>query len=226
MEANLFKIMHMRIKRTIDALAKNNMKAVYVPTAADARSLLETMLVEGETIGVGGSVTLNQINALELLRSGKYNFLDRYATGLSKDDVFEIQRKALLSDTFITSSNAITEHGELYNVDANSNRVSAMLFGPKRVIVIAGQNKIVPDLEHAVVRVKTTAAPANSIRLDCDTFCAKNGHCLRPVCDDSSLMAIPAGACPNTICCNSVVMGRQRREGRVFVIIVGEDLGY
>ena len=226
MEANLFKIMHMRVKRTIDALAKNNMKAVYVPTAADARALLETMLVEGETIGVGGSVTLNQIHALELLRSGKYNFLDRYAPGLSREEVTEVQRRTLLSDTFITSTNAITEHGELYNVDGNSNRVSAMLFGPKRVIVIAGQNKIVPDLEHAVVRVKTTAAPANCIRLDCDTYCAKNGRCLRPVCDSESLMAVPAGACENTICCNTVVMGRQRREGRVFVIIVGADLGY
>lgn len=226
MEANLFKIMHMRVKRTIDALARNNMKAVYVPTASDARALLETMLVEGETIGVGGSVTLNQVNALELLRSGKYNFLDRYAPGLSREETADVQRRALLSDTFITSTNAITEHGELYNVDGNSNRVSAMLFGPKRVIVIAGQNKIVPDLEHAVVRVKTTAAPANCIRLDCDTYCAKNGRCLRPVCDPESLMAVPAGACENTICCNTVVMGRQRREGRVFVIIVGEDLGY
>jgi len=226
MEANLFKIMHMRIKRTIDALAKNNMKAVYVPTASDARALLETMLVEGETIGVGGSVTLNQLNALELLRSGKYNFLDRYAPGLTREETTEVQRKALLSDTFITSTNAITEHGELYNVDGNSNRVSAMLFGPRRVIVIAGQNKIVPDLEHAIVRVKTTAAPANCIRLDCDTYCAKNGRCLRPVCDNESLMAVPAGSCVNTICCNSVIMGRQRREGRVFVIIVGEDLGY
>ena len=226
MEANLFKIMHMRIKRTMDALEKNNIKAVYVPTASDARALLETMLVEGETIGVGGSVTLNQLNALELLRSGKYNFLDRYAPGLSREETTEVQRQALLSDTFITSTNAITEHGELYNVDGNSNRVSAMLFGPRRVIVIAGQNKIVPDLEHAVVRVKTTAAPANCIRLDCDTFCAKNGQCLRPVCDDKSLMAIPAGSCENTICCNTVVMGRQRRPGRVFVIIVGENLGY
>ena len=221
MEANYSKMMHLRVKHTMDALEKNNMKALYVPTANEALALLETMLKEGETIGVGGSVTLSQIGALGLISNGKYNFLDRYRKGLTPEETAEVLRQSLLCDTYLTSTNAITEHGELFNVDGNSNRVAAMLYGPKRVIVIAGQNKIVPDLDHAISRVKTTAAPANCIRLDKDTFCAKNGHCMNPNC-----MTVAAGACEDTICCNSVVMARQRRAGRIYVIIVGEDLGY
>lgn len=226
MESNLSKVMHLRVKKTMDALDKNNMKAMYVPTANEALSLLETMLEKGETIGVGGSVTLNQIGALNLFRNGSYKFLDRYDPKLNPEERTEVLRRSLLADTFVTSTNAITESGLLYNVDGTSNRVAAMLYGPRRVIVIAGQNKIVPDLASAVLRVKTTAAPANCIRLDCDTFCAHNGRCMRAECSSSDLMTLPPGACKDTICCNSVVMGRQRKEGRIFVIIVGEDLGY
>lgn len=226
MNANLDRIMHMRIKRTMKALEKNNMKALYVPSKTELLALMNTLLVPGETIGIGGSVTAAESGVLGLLRCGKYNFLDREAPGISKEENARLRRQALLSDTFITSSNAITETGNLYNVDGQSNRVACMLFGPERVIVIAGQNKIVPDLAHAVVRVKETAAPANCVRLDCDTFCAKNGRCMRPVCHPADLMTVPAGACGNSICCNSVIMGRQRNKDRIIVIIVGEDLGF
>ncbi len=226
MNANLERIVHMKVKRTMAALEKNNMKALYVPSSKEAVALLGALLVEGETVATGGSVTLVQSGIMDLLRSGKYNFLDRDRKGLSKEEVQDILRQGLLSDTYLTSSNAITETGVLYNVDGNSNRVAAMLYGPRRVIVVAGQNKIVPDLAAAVTRVKETAAPANCVRLDKDTFCVKNGRCMRPVCDKTDLMTLPAGACEDTICCNSVVMGRQREKGRVMVIIVGEDLGF
>lgn len=226
MDANLERILHIRIKRTMEALEKNNMKALYVPSSKEAVALLGTILKEGEKIASGGSATLAQAGIMDLLRSGKYNYLDRDKKGLSRDEVQEVLRQGLLSDTYLCSSNAITETGLLYNVDGNSNRVAAMLFGPKRVIVVAGQNKIVPDLAAAVVRVKETAAPANCVRLDKDTFCAKNGRCMRPVCDKSDLMSLPPGACENTICCNSVVMGRQRSKDRITVIIVGEELGF
>ncbi|MCR4676694.1 MAG: lactate utilization protein [Sphaerochaetaceae bacterium] len=226
MDANLERIIHIRVKRAMEALEKNNMKAFYVPGKKEALALVSTMLAEGETIGVGGSVTLSETGILELLRSGRYNFLDRYEKGLKPEEVKKVLKQSLLSDTFLTSTNAITETGLLYNVDGNSNRVAALLYGPERVIVIAGFNKIVPTLKDAVIRVKQTAAPANCVRLDCDTYCEKSGRCLRPVCDDSDLMTLPPGACQNTICCNSVVTGRQRRPDRIFVIIVGEELGY
>ncbi|MCR5760666.1 MAG: lactate utilization protein [Sphaerochaetaceae bacterium] len=226
MDANVERILHIRIKRTMAALEKNNMRAFYVPSSKEAAALVSTLLEEGETVATGGSATLVQTGIMEILRSGKYNFLDRGKKGLTPEETKEILHKALLSDTYLTSSNAITETGVLYNVDGNSNRVAAMLYGPKRVIVVAGQNKIVPDLSAAVVRVKETAAPANCVRLDKDTFCAKNGRCMRPVCDKADLMTLPAGGCEDTICCNSVVMGRQRNADRIIVIIVGEDLGF
>ncbi len=245
MEPNLSKIVNMRISRTIENLKKNNMPAFYTPTKETALALLSSMLVEGETIGVGGSVTLAQIGAMDLVKNGKYRFIDRNSTALTEDEARrrrerglptdtaatpeekkERQRAALTADTFIMSSNAITEGGCLYNVDGNGNRVSALIFGPKRVIVIAGFNKIVPDLASAVVRVKKIACPANTVRLDTGSFCEKNGHCIKDFCDPRELMALPAGLCGESICSNSVVSGFQRVKDRIHVIIVGEELGY
>jgi len=226
MNANLAKVVNMRISRTIENLEKNNMKAVYVPSSKEALALVNTLLVPGETIAVGGSVTLDETGILNLIRSGKYNFIDRYDKTASPEVINERRRQGLLADTFVMSSNAITEEGQLYNVDGSGNRVSALIFGPKRVIIVAGYNKIVPTLADAVTRVKKIAAPANTVRLDCDTFCEKHGRCIKDYCDSSSLMGIPAGACPKTICCTAVVSGSQREKNRITVIIVGEELGY
>lgn len=226
MESNLNKLITMRITRTIENLKKNNMNAVFVPSRVEALALLKTLLKEGETIAVGGSVTLNETGALDYIRNGKFNFIDRYDKNVSKDEIVKRLKAGLAADTFIMSTNAITENGYLYNVDGTGNRVAALIYGPDRVIILAGYNKIVSSLRDAVQRVKTTAAPANSIRLDCDTFCEKNGRCMRDYCDEKDFMAIPAGACENTICCTSVVSGRQRIKDRITVIIIGEELGY
>ena len=125
----------------------------------------------------------------------------------------EIFRKSFFSDTYLTSTNAITENGELYNVDGYGNRVAAMIYGPKSVIVVAGINKIVKDLDQAVERVKRIAAPANSIRLDKNTPCTKTGYCVDCKKDDR-------------ICCSYTVLGHQKQKNRIKVILVGESLGY
>ena len=114
--------------------------------------------------------------------------------------------------SYLCSTNAVTEHGELYNVDGNSNRVSAMLYGPERVIVIAGVNKIVTNLAEAEIRMKTLAAPANATRLSCATPCVQTGRC-----EDCRS--------PGRICCNTVIMGPQRQKDRVMVISGGRSLG-
>ena len=111
------------------------------------------------------------------------------------------------------SSNAITENGELYNVDGNGNRVAALVWGPKSVIVVAGYNKIVKDIDEAKTRVREIAAPSNAARLGCDTPCTKTGHCMD--CSSSK-----------RICATTVITGRQRVENRIKVILVGEELGY
>ena len=226
MEANLSKVINMRISNTIEALKKNNMNALYVPGKEEAKALLGTLLVENESIAVGGSVTLNEIGAFDILRSGKYNFIDRYEKGLSAEEQEKRFAMAMSCDTFLCSSNAITETGCLYNVDGRGNRISSIIYGPKRVIIIAGYNKIVPDVAAAVVRVKKTAAPANCVRLDVDTYCAKHGSCIKSDCNCRNLMEVSGTDCENTICCSTLVSGCQRVKDRITVILVGEMLGY
>ena len=150
---------------------------------------------------------------IEHLRIGRYNFLDRYMDGLSRTQIEEIYRKSFFTDTYLTSTNAITEDGELYNVDGNGNRVAAMIYGPKSVIVVAGINKIVKNVDEAVERVRRVAAPANSIRLNKNTPCTKTGYCANCRTDDR-------------ICCTYTVFGQQREKNRIKVILVGESLGY
>lgn len=188
--------------------------------------MLRSILDEGCTIALGGSATLAETGVLKLVRSDLYHLIDRYEPGLDSQALHQRLIEGLSADVFLTSVNAITEHGELYCVDGSSNRVSAMLFGPKRVIVIAGWQKIVPTLRDAVDRVKRIAAPANAMRLEKDTPCVKTGYCIAPYCDDHHLMSIPTGACDSGICSNMVVMGRQSKKGRLSVLIVGEQLGY
>ncbi len=212
----------MNIEKTMENLRKNNMEAFFVETKEDALKLLESLLSKGETVSVGGSVTLSEIGALDLLRNGDYNFLDRYQEGLTREEITEIFRKSFFADSYVTSTNALTEDGELYNVDGNSNRVAAMLFGPKSVIVIAGKNKIVDSLTAAEKRVKTIAAPKNVKRLSMNTYCSVKGTCMGA--EDEKLCA--GCTSEDRICASYTVMARQRIKGRVKVIIVNEELGY
>ena len=225
MEPNLDKVIHMRIAKTIENLGKNGIKGVYVPTSNEALALLKTLLVPGETLGVGGSVTLSQIGAMELIRSPQYKFIDRYEKGLDPNTSYKRKQECVMADTFISGTNAITQEGALYNIDGTGNRLCAFVFGPKRVIVVAGYNKIVPTLQDAMIRMKTVCAPANAIRLGMDTYCAKHGHCISQDLNGRNMMFPPAGSCTSGLCSNAVITGKQP-EGRMIVIIVGEELGY
>ncbi len=213
--------MNKSVETTITNLNKNGMDTYYVDTKGDVLPLVKSLLTPGETVAVGGSVTLDETGVLELLACGEYQFLDRYAPGLTNEQRQDVFRRSFFADTYLCSSNAVTEAGELYNVDGNANRVAAIAYGPKQVILIVGVNKIVPDLEAAVRRVKTVAAPLNAKRLDCKTYCATTGHC----------MGLEGGmtdgcASPQRICAHYLVSGKQRNIGRIKVIIVGESCGY
>ena len=126
-----------------------------VPDKEDVVPRLREMISAGSTVTCGGSVSLYQCGVIDFLRDGPYCFLDRDREGLSKEDREEIFRQAFSSDVYLCSSNAVTENGELYNVDGNSNRTAAILYGPKSVIMVVGINKIVRNLDEAVLRVKT-----------------------------------------------------------------------
>ena len=159
-----------KVNLTIEALKANNMNAFYAETSADAVEIAKTILKDGDTISHGGSVTLKEAGFTELFGSGKYNYLDR-SKATTAEETMEIYRKTFSADVFFTSSNAVTVKGELYNVDGNSNRVAPMLFGPDKVVVVVGVNKLVNSIDDAVARVKEIAAPANCVRLEKNTFC-------------------------------------------------------
>lgn len=213
MDKNLMGILEKQAARTIENLAKNNMLGFYVQDRQQAVAKVAELIKEGELVAVGGSMTLFETGIIDHLRSGRYSFLDRYMEGLSRTQMEEIYRKSFFADTYLTSTNAITEAGELYNVDGNGNRVAAMIYGPKSVIVVAGVNKIVKDVAEAVERVRRIAAPANCARLDTKTPCIRTGSCVD--CKTE-----------NRICCSYTVLGHQRQKNRIKVILVGEYLGY
>lgn len=213
MEKNKEAIIEKRIYKTMENLEKHNMKAFYAKSKNEALELVKSLMPKGQKVACGGSVTLTECGIDALLKSGDYQFFDRYVPDITPEQAKELVRKAFFSDTYLTSSNAITETGELYNVDGNANRVAAITFGPDSVIVVAGYNKIVSDIPAAVDRVKKIAAPCNTTRLNAPTPCTKTGECMD--CSGSG-----------RICCTYVVTAQQRVKDRIKVIIVGEELGY
>ena len=213
MDKNKFEIVRLRMERTAQALRDNNMYCECADNTQEALEILKDLIEEDDTVTVGGSMTLFEAGVIDFLRDGQYEFLDRYEKGISAEQLKEIYRKAFFSDVFVTSTNAVIENGELYNVDGNGNRVAAMIYGPESVIVIAGYNKIVKDLDEAKTRVQSLAAPANAVRLGLSTPCTVTGKCMN--CKSES-----------RICADTVIMARQRTKDRIKVILVGEELGY
>lgn len=211
------------VETTLDNLKRNHMDAYYVDTKEQACELVKTLIKPGDTVSCGGSVTLKQTGVYDLISSGDYCFLDRSACE-TPEQVEEIYRKTFCADAFFTSANAVTENGELYNVDGNSNRVAAILYGPKSVICVCGVNKIVKNIGAAIERVKTKAAPPNTVRLGIDTPCSKTGECISLRKDAPEMCEGCHG--DGRICCNYVVCAQQRHVGRIKVIIIGEEYGY
>lgn len=215
-------IIDAKIERTMKNLEKNNMKPYFVETKEEVVPLIKTLIKKGESVSNGGSETLAETGVFELLESGDYDFIDR--RGLEGEALRQAYIGAYGCDTFFCSSNAVTENGELYNVDGNSNRVACIVYGPRQVIMVVGVNKIVKDIDEAIERVKTVSAPKNTVRLGLDTPCRKTGKCV-------SLMKENAYICDGCaaggrVCCNYVVSARQRHKDRIKIILVNESLGY
>lgn len=222
MDSNKKTVIQKRITKTGENLVKNNMDFYYAETKNDVRPIVESLLKKGDVITNGGTMSMAECGLSDLLNSPEYMYLDR--TGKSREEVEEIYIKAFSADVYISSSNAITEDGVLYNVDGNSNRVAALAYGPKSVIIIAGYNKIVRDLNEAEIRVKREAAPPNCVRLDCSTYCKETGECVSLSKSGRQMTDGCSGS--DRICCNYLISAQQRHKGRIKVIIVGEELGY
>ena len=205
-----------KLNAVAEAIRKNNMRAIVVENESQALDAVRSILTKGATISSGGSQTLKETGIFDLLTNGDYNYLDR-TTDL------EATHKAFSADYYLLGCNAITSDGVLYNVDGFANRISALTFGPKSVIVVAGKNKIVDTLDDAIYRVKAVAAPLNAKRLNCDTYCAKNGKCVslnksHPVMTDGC-------SSPARICCSYAVTAQQRQKDRITVILINRELG-
>jgi len=197
MDKNLSVVIKQRIERTIEALNANGFDAHYIEDTEALMAKIANYLPQGGSWSVGGSVTLFETGVIDHLKTGDYVYYDRYAKNADVDDVFA---KAKGSDAYFMSSNAITENGELYNVDGRGNRLSAMIHGPKKVVVIAGYNKIVKNLDDAHKRVDEIAAPANCVRLN--------------IADVDS------------VCSFELVSRRQSVKNRIAVLILPESYGY
>ncbi|MEL7566438.1 MAG: lactate utilization protein [Dehalobacterium sp.] len=200
-------------KTVVAALKKNMFDAVYFSTREEAVAEVLKYIIPGITIGVGGSATVSELGIPEKAEAMGAKVLSHHKHGLSLEEMAEIRRQQLLSDVFLCSSNAITLDGYLVNVDRSGNRVAAMTFGPKKVVVVAGTNKICQDEQAADERIRRIAAPANNKRLDMKNPCAATG-----VCSDCQGK--------DRLCRIYSVMKRRPMNHDITVIIVGEDLGY
>lgn len=202
-----------RIKRVIQSLEGHDFKALYAKDREEVKKEIRKHLSPGMRIGIGGSITLREIGVVEMLEKEGYPLYDHWKAGLSKEEVLATRKSQMTSDLFLASANAITLNGEIVNIDGIGNRVGSTIFGPGKVILVAGYNKIVENVEEAIKRVKNIATPLNARRLNLDLPCAKVGRCV----DCNS---------PNRICRVIVIHERKPSLTEMLVILVGEELGY
>lgn len=202
----------MRYRKRGEILVKNLQKrhfdAYYCDTATDALSKALELIPEGDCVSWGGAMSAQQIDLLDAVRAGNYRTIDRDAY----EDRNQAMREALLCDTFISGANALSLDGEMVNIDGQGNRVAAIVYGPRQVIVIVGMNKVMDTLEDAITRARTVAAPTNQQRFQLDNPCTATGTC--------------ADCLSKTCICNQILITRHCRPvGRIKFVIVGEDLG-
>lgn len=202
-----------QVERTRKSLERNGFETLFVADAPAALKAILEMISEGSRVAIGGSMTLNQIGFVEAAKGRKMNLINPFAPGITPEERAELTRKIFSCDYFLCSTNAITEEGQLYNVDATGNRVAAMFFGPKKAIVVCGTNKIVTDMEEAYQRVWNLAAPMNAKRLGRKTPCVETG-----VCSDCNS--------PERICNIAVEIVKKPTRSNVLVLLVGEPLGF
>lgn len=210
------------IRITMENLKKNGMKPFYAETKEEIVPIIKTLVEGGSSVSHGGSETLKEAGVIDFLKNGDFDYIDR--SGLEGEALRQSYIKAFGCDAYFSSSNAVTMNGELYNVDGNSNRVACIVFGPRQVIMVVGINKIVKNINEAVLRVKECAAPPNTKRLDCKTPCAVTGKCISLNNEDAFIC--DGCASEQRICCNYVISAKQRHKNRIKVIIVNEMLGY
>ena len=209
MDPNMVKRNELLAQKTIKGLESRNMNGYYAASKEEALKTALSLIPEGSSIAMGGAMSVREIGLVDTVKNGNYSFIDR--------DKAEDKRAAMLAgydaDVFLSSANAMTDDGILVNIDGNANRVSAICQGPKKVIFIVGMNKVCDDLDGAMKRARSVAAPINAQRFGLNTLCSKTGKCM----DCKS---------PDTICCQFLITRFSRHAGRIHVILVNDTLGF
>ena len=209
MDKNVFHRNELLAQKVIKGLESRNMKGYYAASREEALKLALSLIPEGSSATMGGGVSVAEIGLVKALKEGNYNFIDR-------NEIAD-KRAAMLAaydaDVYLASTNAMTDDGILVNIDGNANRVSAMCYGPKKLVLIVGMNKVCPDLDAAMKRARSVAATANAQRFGLSTPCSRTGACA----DCKSI---------DTICCQFLITRFNRHKDRVHVILVNDSLGF
>ena len=209
MNRHIIKRNELLAQKVIKGLESRNMTGYYAASREEAKELALFLIPEGSSVSMGGAMSAHEIGLVQALKEGNYRFIDR--------DAYEDKREAMLlaydADVFLSSTNAMTEDGILINIDGNSNRVSAIAQGPRKVLFIVGMNKVCSDVDGAMKRARNVAAPTNAQRFGISTPCTKTGSCMN--CKS-----------PETICCQFLITRYSRHKDRIHVILVNDMLGF
>ncbi|MBQ6408116.1 MAG: lactate utilization protein [Butyrivibrio sp.] len=212
MNENIVKRNELLAQKVIKGLESRNMSGYYAANKEDALKKALELIPEGSSVTMGGAMSAHEIGLVEAVKSGNYNFIDRDTAKTPEE-----KRAAMLAgydaDIFLSSANAMTDDGILVNIDGNSNRVSMIAQGPKKVIFIVGMNKVCDDIDGAMKRARNVAAPINAQRFGLSTPCSKTGSCMN--CKS-----------PDTICCQFLITRFSRHKDRIHVILVNDNLGF
>lgn len=212
MNENIVKRNELLAQKVIKGLESRNMSGYYAASKEEALKKALEIIPEGSSVTMGGAMSAYEIGLVDAIKAGNYRFIDRENAGTPEE-----KRKAMLegydADFFLSSANAMTDDGVLVNIDGNSNRVSMIAQGPKKVLFIVGMNKVTSDIDSAMKRARNVAAPINAQRFGLSTPCSKHGTCMN--CKS-----------PDTICCQFLITRFSRHTDRIHVILVNDDLGF
>jgi L-lactate utilization protein LutB len=203
------------VQATVENLKKHGFTVLYVQTKEEAVKAIMDMIPRNAKVGIGGSVTIREIGLDKALNERGNVLADHWKPGLSRDQAKKARLEQLSSDVFLSSTNAVTTDGKLLNIDGTGNRVAAMIYGPPKVIIVAGINKVVKDLDEAMSRVRNIATSMNAKRLKVNSLCAQTGLCAEDECQ-----------LPERLCHIITILERRPNETDTTIVLVGEKLGY
>lgn len=202
-----------QLKRTAELLKERGFEVFLVQNKDEAKNLLLKLIPEEAIVGIGGSITIREIGIIEELEKRGNKVIHHWKEGLTPEEDFNIRRQELLSDVFLSSVNALTFSGELVNMESIGNRVAAQIFGPKKVILVIGKNKLVVNLETALWRIKNVVTPLNAKRLKLELPCVEEGYCID--CNH-----------PKKICRITTILEAPPAKTPFYIVLVNENLGY